>query len=257
MRCVVISALYLTACGKSFAESRIKKSVLQQDAITETKPNMSNSPPPVEQHAACALATAQSPPLSTRKVMTCTWKSTCQEGGSIPLGYDISPASIKITGQFDGKSYPGTYIEQTGYLAFAPGTCPQRGSTFLLQFDVVVPTNNHDASDTSTNSLTAIEFLPAKTSEKLILYADPCSPQESRVTSCEAGAPLVELDSEIPRCSDLNLDLGDNCPAGFEKCERQPAQACDNLPAKIIIPAIYLYCRSEPFEESLCGRPAN
>ena len=221
MRFLPLLALFLAACGKLFANSSAPTAKPQPMPPTSSGSKL--NPASRAEDATCALAATPKTALSTRTVMTCNWKSSCLDGGWIRLGHNINVTTIKITSQSDGKIYEGSYDEGSGNLSFAPKSCPRRGSTFVLQFELVNPKISGESSQASGSAepiitLTAVTLDHADSVEKLTLYANPCIRHITTVTSCEAGAPLIDIDSEIPSCASLNLELGDSCPAGLEKC---------------------------------------
>jgi hypothetical protein len=194
--------------------------------------------PDDDEDAACELAPGQAKVEPSRTAMTCTWKSDCATGGVVLLGLNVAPASIKVTGQADAKEYAATYDAASGELRFAQWACPAKSSTFVVQFHEATAEDGGDAATVTQADL------------ELTLYAHPCGSSAPQQSICPAGLKTVDVAAEVVTCASLSLELGDTCPAGLEKCERAPAQACEGTPTTVITSASYLFCRSEPFDEN-------
>lgn len=228
----------LAACGKlstSSGAARSAKPTSTPAAVGSSDMTLA-LPPDDGEDAACELAPSQASAEPSRAAMTCTWKSDCADGGVVPLGANVDPATIKVTGQADAKEYAATYDRGSGELHFAQWACPAKSSTFVVQFQEVATESGKDAAA----ALAAFD---------LTLYAHPCGNSAPLQRTCPAGVPTVDVAGEVVTCASLGLELGDTCPAGLERCERSAAQACEGAPMTVIASAIYLFCRSEPFDD--------
>lgn len=241
MRVCIFATLLtpLAACGKLATSSGTPRPATPMSTPRAVDSgDMSLTLPPGDgEDAACELAPSQSSGEPSRSAMTCTWKSDCSHGGVVPLGTNVDPATIKITGQADAREYAATYERASGELHFAQWACPARSSTFVVQFQEAATESGGDAVASIPGDL------------DLTLYAHPCVHAAPQQRSCPAGVPAVDVVGEVASCASLGLELGDTCPAGLEKCERIAAQACESSPATVISAASYLFCRSDPFDD--------
>jgi hypothetical protein len=230
----------LAACGKLAPDPGVAKSAPPASArpAADSGDVTSALSPGDGEDAACELAPGQASVEPSRTAMTCTWKSDCADGGVVPLGPKVAPASIKVTGQADAKEYAATYDAASGELHFAQWACPAKSSTFVVQFHEATAEDGDDAATATQADL------------DLTLYAHPCGSSAPQQSTCPAGLKTVDVAAEVVTCASLGLELGDTCPAGLERCERAAAQACEGMPGTVITSASYLFCRSEPFDEN-------